>query len=624
MQTDSVEHTRHSVVGSRKARKVNYISVHTVRAILISREKELTDNSSFKLLPLKGSMVTMNTFKKSLVFLIFIIPFSLSNVGKMNESSIKLSDSQYLHCSNDSECPTWFMCNSSNLCQCGNTHDHAVVCDHKSLSSAVLLCYCVTYDRKRKSTNLGSCTFTCSNQKVGIVYEALSANSEMLTDGSVCADFNRAGLLCGDCKDGYSPFVLTYNLSCVRCPDGHKNWWKFILAGFVPLTFFYFFVVLFNINVTSSRLHGVVWFSQALSMPALARIIMLAAQNKSLNFLKAAKICLMFYSFWNLDIFRSVIPDICLNITTLQALALDYLLAFYPFLLILFSHLVIKLYDSHVPFLVMVWKPFRALLAKFRRSMDVRTSVIDSFATFFLLSYIKVLSVTSDLLIPTQIYQLGSNISTFGLYNSPTVVYFGEEHLPYAILAIFIFALFVCVPTVILLLYPFQFFQRFLSLLPFNTHYLHAFVDSFQGCYKDGTEPGTFDCRWFATLMLLLRLILFIIFTLTLSMMFFVYTVITFVIFLIILVNIQPFNKAAVRYPTTDSTFMILLSFCFIANIGRDIASMEEHFYYSFVTTIVLLSAAIPVLYIASFIIYWLVIKVKQIHQLANGRRHQK
>ena len=25
-------------------------------------------------------------------------------------------------------------------------------------------------------------------------------------------------------------------------------------------------------------------------------------------------------------------------------------------------------------------------------------------------------------------------------------------------------------------------------------------LDSFQGCYKDGTEPGTFDCRWFQLL----------------------------------------------------------------------------------------------------------------------------
>ena len=102
----------------------------------------------------------------------------------------------------------------------------------------------------------------------------------MLINGSVCANFNRAGLLCGNCEDGYSPLVLSNNLSYVKCPDGHKNWWKFILAGFVPFTFFYFFVVLFNINLTSSHLHGVVWFSQALSIPILVCLIMLAVHSE--------------------------------------------------------------------------------------------------------------------------------------------------------------------------------------------------------------------------------------------------------------------------------------------------------------------------------------------------------
>ena len=150
----------------------------------------------------------------------------------------------------------------------------------------------------------------------------------------------------------------------------------------------------------------------------------------------------------------------------------------------------------------------------FQETMDIPTSdsVIDSFAAFFLLSSNKISSVTADLLGPMQIYRLGSNTSDFtyhGLYYSPTVTvaYFGEKHLPYAILAIFIFIVFFCVPTILLILYPFRFFQRFLSLFPYNWHYLRTFVDSFQGCYKDGTEPGTFDCRWFSALTLLLRLI---------------------------------------------------------------------------------------------------------------------
>ena len=89
---------------------------------------------------------------------------------------------------------------------------------------------------------------------------------------------------------------------------------------------------------------------------------------------------------------RSVIPDICLNVTTIQALALDYLPALYPFLLILISYFLIELYDRKIACIVKIWKPFHIVLTFFRKSCDIRTSVIDSFATFFLLSNIKILS----------------------------------------------------------------------------------------------------------------------------------------------------------------------------------------------------------------------------------------
>ena len=249
----------------------------------------------------------------------------------------------HFHCINDSSCPTWFICNSHNSCECGDEHNYAVVCDAGKKESAVLDAYCVTYDRKKMSTYLGHCFYNCQNGnlkniKLDYVYSRLPRNPEDILNESVCTQFHRTGLLRGDCEEGYSPFVLSYNLSCVKCPDGIKNWWKFILAGFVPLTFFYLFVVLFNINVTSSRLHGVVWFSQTISTPIFVRLFMLGFSHGTTHLLIATKTVEVFYSFWNLDLLRPIIPDICLNVTTLQALALDYLIVLYPFVLVLLSY----------------------------------------------------------------------------------------------------------------------------------------------------------------------------------------------------------------------------------------------------------------------------------------------
>ena len=297
-------------------------------------------------------------------------------------------------------------------------------------------------------------------------------------------------------------------------------------------------MTIFNINVTFSRLHGVVWFSQAISMPAFVRLVILAFRFGKPWQLKVTKAFFIFYSFWNLEPFHSITPDICLNVSTLQAFTLEYLIALYPFVLILLTYFLIKLHDRNNILLVATLKPFQMVLSTLRQSWNIQTSIIDSFATFFLLSYVKILSVTVDLLAPTHIYKLGSNISLYGLYYLPSVPYFGHYHHPNAILAITIVTLFVTIPTITLVLYPFRLFQKFLSLIPINWHFLHAFVDSFQGCYKDGTEPKTLDCRWFSGSMLLIRLM----FSSTFSAIYFIYTLIVLLLLLIAFINIQPFK----------------------------------------------------------------------------------
>ena len=297
--------------------------------------------------------------------------------------------------------------------------------------------------------------------------------------------------------------MLSYNFTCVECPDGHKNWWKFILAGFVPLTFF---IMLFNINITSSHLRGVVLYSQVFSIPQMTRII-LTVENQQ-EVLKAMKAVYPLYSFWNLDFFCSITPDICLKVSTMEALALDYAVAVYPIILIIISYVLIELYDHNVMCVVYLWKPFYWILSFFRKNWNIRTSVIDSSATFFLLFYVKILSVSSDILMFTSVHSLNGSVY-HALYYDSSVTYFGKEHMVYGILAIFSLAFVVVIPTLVLTLYPFQYFQKFLSCFPIQWHFLHAFVDSFQGSYKDGTEPGTYDCCWIAQFGLYIRLALF-------------------------------------------------------------------------------------------------------------------
>ena len=326
-----------------------------------------------------------------------MVPLSKSKQSSNNVHMLEFLKED-IKCSNGSICPTWFVCNAKKKCHCDNGHRDKILCDGRAHASAVLNCNCVTYNKNTKSTYIGGCFYNCisTNWTNHLPIRQLPKNPETLINNSVCTYFHRTGLLCGDCEEGYSPLVLSYNLSCVECPYGHKNWWKFLLAGFMPLTVFYIFILAFNINVTSSRFHGMVWYSQSISMPSFVRIMLLALSIENAQFLMTAKVLAVFYTYWNLDLFRSIIPDICLNVTTLQALALEYLIVLYPFVLTLSSYFLIVLRDRKVTFIVTVWKPFRKVLVKLNSSWNIRTSVLDSFATFFLLSHVKILSVTSD------------------------------------------------------------------------------------------------------------------------------------------------------------------------------------------------------------------------------------
>ena len=211
----------------------------------------------------------------------------------------------------------------------------------------------------------------------------------------------------------------------------------------------------------------------------------------------------------------------------------------------------------------------------------------------------------------TEIDQLGSNSSKFGVYYTPSVQYFGDEHLPYAILALAFLTLFVIIPTSVSLLYPFQLFQKLLSVFPFNWHFLRAFVDSFQGCYKDGTEPGTFDCRWFAGFTLMIRILLFVIYSLTLSGVCFVYSVILLVMFLIAIINTDPYKKESVRYPSTDSIFFIFFSLVYILFLRREIV-MTIDLEHIEMTVAGFIFASIPLFYTTILITSWLVTRFKK------------
>ena len=134
----------------------------------------------------------------------------------------------------------------------------------KTLS--VLNSFCATIDEDNQVLEAGHCLYNL-NYVQGLVYSDFPENKSMQSN-YLCEGLHRTGTLCGKCQDGYYPLAYSYDMKCVQCPNGKSNWWKFVLAAFLPLTIFYIVILFFKVNVASSSFQGFLFFCQTISLPA--------------------------------------------------------------------------------------------------------------------------------------------------------------------------------------------------------------------------------------------------------------------------------------------------------------------------------------------------------------------
>ena len=497
-------------------------------------------------------------------------------------------------------CPTWFFPDPSanGTCRCGNDIDGAVRCNDCTNEVAILNHYCMTYSESTGPV-VGTCEYCTRTLKDA--YHPLPLN---VTDIDMCGYFNRAGQLCGDCNENYSIPVYSYDLKCVQCSTTHFGWVKYILAAFLPLTVFFILVLSCRLSATSPKLSAFVFVSQALALGANVRNVLAAIEPYPMASTSAKVLCTI-YGFWNLDFFRTLIPHICVSvkIDTLQALALDYAIAFYPLILLVITYVALtcNITNRIISFMC---RPFNRCAEHLRNQMDVRTSIIEAFATFLLLSYVKLLSVSSDLLIPTHVYHVNGSLVGIYLYYDATIEYFGDKHLPYAVLALFVMLVFILFPIIILLLYPTRFFQQCLGSCGVRWHALHIFIDAFQGCYKDGTN-GTRDYRYFAAAFLIARVLIIIVFALSTTELLYGGEQFVFISLAMMIATMQPYKPQFSIYNAVDSVLVLLVALWCATIVCINIAGMKAQRWLEFLIVLSFTVSVLPLLYISFVTLHW-------------------
>jgi len=141
------------------------------------------------------------------------------------------------------------------------------------------------------------------------------------------------------------------------------------------------------------------------------------------------------------------------DLKNMHVLALQYVSAFHPLLLIFLTYICVELHGYNFKPIVWLWKPFHRCCFKLRKRWNTKASLIDVFATFLLLSYSKLLFVSAFLFKGTEIFNADYELVSYVLRVDATVKFLSEEHLPFAVASCFIISV-TFLPPLLLIIYP--------------------------------------------------------------------------------------------------------------------------------------------------------------------------
>ena len=339
----------------------------------------------------------------------------------------------------------------------------------------------------------------------------------------ICGPQNRHGILCGECKTGYGPSLNSETYDCVPCDLDHNHLAQrityYILSLYVPLFLLFLVLIVFNVRLTTGPANAFILYSQVISstfdLDASGRIPLSSIVSHYHNYDMAYKFP---YGIFNLKFFEQLIPPqyLCLGswLNVLDIMLLDYIVALTPLLMIAGVVILYKASRfSHCRPRGGHNQPAqakgRSRLLQLMKRGRIGDAILPAFASFLLLSYTKFSLTSSNLSVTQNLFDAsGKDIGNYrayyaGQFSIKETTYIVKYYIP----SILVFMTFVAIPPLLLLDYPLWIFEKTIieKSAWIRRHYpkakMHAFLDTFQGCYKN---------RWrcFAGLYFLFRLII--------------------------------------------------------------------------------------------------------------------
>ena len=190
------------------------------------------------------------------------------------------------------------------------------------------------------------------------------------------------------------------------------------------------------------------------------------------------------YGMWNLDFFKYILPPFYLSSHLKQAhIALfGCIVVVFPLCLMIITPVCVELHGHNCWSIMWLWRPLHKIFVKLRKEWDVKCDMIDTFATFLLLSCSKVMYQSVLLICCPSVRKASSKTGGVSISyvggNDLTSPCGGTNHLSFAIPASFVGCLVSITNSL-----SFQMLQRFLGFFSkcgfLNSMSVTIFVEKF-------------------------------------------------------------------------------------------------------------------------------------------------
>ena len=340
----------------------------------------------------------------------------------------------------------------------------------------------------------GYCDYTNVTHEYNEVYKLPIT----LQPCSLCTK-GRKGILCGKCLDGYS---VRYHSEDYRCKkDSNQCTFgilMYIMTELLPVTVIFLLIIICNISFTSGALNSFILFAQIANFHSFNHDNYTSSSKILTYIMKGQR---FIYGLFNLQL---DIVEHCLwkGATTLDVLAMKYVAVVYSLALVMGLVFIFNCCSCTKIHKLCAWQ---------RRSFH--SSVIHGISAFLVMCYTQCARTTILILQNGSLKMEGpKQYKGKVVYMSGGMNYFGDEHLIYAIPAIFFLVFFVALPPVILVINSIT-TQVMIIInrrgVPMSTRLINSLLmirlkpllDSFQGCFRD-------KCRSFAGIYFIYRALL--------------------------------------------------------------------------------------------------------------------